>query len=97
MPDPHRSHFMTVMRWISGDFIGIGGGALEYCWLATSMTSYSGSALPCGGGGGAGPTRSLVSVTQDGIDLVVLNLDDARLLAMVGGVGDLSGTLPLIL
>lgn len=59
------------------------------------MTSYSGSAL-IGGGGGAGPTRSLLSVTHDGMVLEILNLDDGWF-AIDGGVGDLNGTLPLIL
>lgn len=80
---------------MSADLTGSGGGVLEYCWFATSMTSYSGSAL-AGGRGGGGPTRSLLSVTQDGMVLEILNLDDGWL-AMVGGVGDLNGTLPLIL
>lgn len=35
-----------------------------------------------------------ILTTHDGIDLVLLNLDEARLLAMLGGVGDRSGTLP---
>lgn len=60
---------------MSTDFIGIGGGVLEYCWFATSMTSYSGSAL-AGGKGGGGPTRSLLSVTHDGMVLEILSLED---------------------